>query len=253
MSWASRRRSAYLGVVIVIALIVIAPIVFSIFNKEPTCFDGKQNRQEKGVDCGGICEKLCAIQMLAPVILWSRSFKISDGIYNSVAYVKNPNINAGILKIPYTFKLFDNKNILIAQRRGSTFISPNTVTPVFEGTIITGERIPTKTFFEFNQTFNWTQVKYRGNDLSVSRIKLLGTDSSPRVNAVISNNTLLDMFDIEVIALLFDKADNIITVSSTYIETFPNKSSRDIVFTWSDAFDSPIARIEIIPKIPSEN
>lgn len=254
MSWASKRRSIYISGVIITAIVIMAPIVFSIFNKEPTCFDGKQNGDERGIDCGGSCEILCSLEASDPAIIWSRSFKVSEGIYNAVAYIKNPNFNVGILKIPYTFKLFDNKNLLIAERKGSTFIPPNTVVPIFENTIYTGERIPIKTFFEFNSKFIWSRIdEYKGNDLKVSEIKLSNVETSPRVDAVLSNTSIIDIKDIEAVVIVFDHNDNAIAVSSTFIEKLPNRSSRDIVFTWPDKFSSKTTRVEIIHKTSFEN
>jgi len=250
MSWASRRRSIYVAIVVAVALIIIVPIAFSIFNKEPTCFDGKQNGQEFGVDCGGICEKLCTIQISDPALIWSRSFKVADGVYNSVAYIENPNFNSGVLNIPYTFKLFDNKNLLIAERKGSTYISPNSVTPIFEGVISTGQRIPVKTFFEFDRFPEWYQSDNERTLLSVKDMVLTGEDSSPRIDAVLSNSSIEDIKDIEVVVIVFDSRDNAIAVSSTFVERLADRSSRNLVFTWPNAFDTKPSRIEIIPRIP---
>lgn len=254
MSWASKRRSIYISGVIIVAIVIMAPIVFSVFNKKPTCFDGKQNGDERGIDCGGICEKLCALETTDPSIVWSRSFKVSEGVYNTVAYIKNPNFNGGILNIPYIFKLFDDKNLLIAERKGSTFIPPNTAVPIFENTIYTGERIPIKTFFEFNSKFIWSRIdEYKGKDLKISEIKLSNIESAPRVDAVLSNTSIIDIEDIEAVAIIFDSNNNAIAVSSTFIEKLPNRSSRNIVFTWPNKFSLKVARIEIIHKTSFEN
>lgn len=253
MSWASRRRSTYIAIVAVIALIILVPTAFFILDKDPTCFDEKQNGDERGVDCGGSCEKLCVAQTSDPVIIWSRSFKVSDGVYNSVAYIENPNFSGGIRSIPYTFKLFDEKNVLVAERKGSTFISPNTVTPIFEGTIFTGERIPVKTFFEFSKPFEWSRYEKKGNGLSVSDIKLSNADNSPRVDAILSNPSITDISDIEVVAIVFDSKDNAIAVSSTFVETLPDRSSRNIVFTWPNKFDLQPSRVEVIYRVPLES
>lgn len=253
MSWASRRRSTYLGLVAVVALIIIVPIAFYIFNKEPTCTDGKQNGQELGVDCGGICEKLCEIQISDPVLIWSRSFKVADGVYNSVAYVENPNFNSGVFNIPYTFKLFDDKNIIIAERKGSTYISPNSVTPIFEGVVSTGNRIPVKTFFEFDRLPEWYQSDDERVSLSVKNIVLTNEESSPRIDAVLSNSSIETIKDIEVVAIVFDSNDNAIAVSSTFVERLPDRSSHNLVFTWPNAFDTKPSRIEMIPRIPLVN
>lgn len=249
MSWASRRKSIYLSIVVVIAIIILAPIAFLIFNKEPTCFDNKRNGDEIEIDCGGSCEKLCESQTLDPVVLWSRSFKITGNTYNSVAYVKNPNLSGGISKVQYTFKLFDDKNVLIAERKGSTYISPNTVNPIFEGSISTGERVPMKTFFELSKPFEWSKIDDNMKDLSISDIRLSNLDLSPRVDATLSNPSILDMSEIEVTVIVFDINDNAIATSNTFIERLPNRSTRNIVFTWPNRFDRQPSRVEIIPRI----
>jgi hypothetical protein len=250
MSWASKRRSKYIAIVAVIAIIIIVPIAFSIFNKKPTCTDGKQNGGERGVDCGGVCPELCVSQISNPVVVWSRSFKVLDGVYNSVAYIENPNFNASILKISYIFKLFDEKNILITERKGFTFISPNNVSPIFESAIQTGQRVPAKTFFEFSETAIWTQSIDKNEPLSVNNTVLSKKDSSPRIDTVLVNNSITDIRNIEIVAIVFDKKDNAIGVSSTFVELLSNRSSKNLVFTWPTVFESSVSRIEIIPRIP---
>jgi hypothetical protein len=253
MSWASRRRSKYIGIVVAVALVIIVPLFFVVFNKKPTCTDGKQNGDEVGIDCGGLCPELCVSQISDPILIWSRSFKVVDGVYNAVAYVENPNFNAGISKISYTFKLFDGENVLVAERKGSTFISPNNVSPIFEGGIKTGERVPTKTFFELSQGPVWTQSVDEDTSLSVSDTVLSEKDSSPRIDATLSNSSVSDVRDIEVVAIVFDSKDNAIAVSSTFVELLSKRSSRNIVFTWPDKFESIVSRIEIIPRVPVNN
>ena len=220
MSWASKRRSKYIGIIVVAMLVIIVPISFFILNKKPTCSDGKQNGRELGIDCGGICEKLCKIQISDPILIWSRSFKVADGVYNSVAYIENPNFNSGVIKISYTFKLFDDKNILIAERKGSTFISPNSVTPIFEGVVSTGYRVPVKTFFEFDELPEWRQSKDERISLSVKDIILTGEDFSPRIDAVLSNSSIETIKDIEVVAIIFDLKDNAVAVSVHLLSGF---------------------------------
>ena len=59
MTWAAKRQlqylSGFLAIILVIVLIIIAPYLRS----DPTCFDGKQNGNEEGIDCGGSCDLIC--------------------------------------------------------------------------------------------------------------------------------------------------------------------------------------------------
>jgi hypothetical protein len=250
MSWASRRRSTYLGIAFIVIIAVLTGLFFLFFDKEPTCTDNKMNGDERGIDCGGSCEDLCLAQISDPVLLWSRAFKVTDGTYNTIAYVENPNFIAGISRISYIFKLFDNENLLIAERKGRTFISPNGITPIFEGAIRTGQRIPVRTFFEFSDTPQWAELTDDRSSLSVSDIVLSDADSSPRIEAVLSNSSLESVASIEVVAVLFDIDGNAIAASSTFINRLSDRSSQRIVFTWPDAFPSSVSRIEIIPRTP---
>ena len=41
----------------------------------PTCFDSKQNQDEKGVDCGGVCSQECLGVIKDLTVLWSKPLK----------------------------------------------------------------------------------------------------------------------------------------------------------------------------------
>ncbi len=250
MSWSSRRRSTYLGIAFVIIIAVIAGLYFLFFDKEPTCTDNKMKGNERGIDCGGSCENLCLAQISDPVLLWSRAFQVSEGNYNAVAYVENPNFSAGVSRISYIFKLFDDENLLITERKGRTFISPNGITPVFEGGVRTGQRIPARTFFEFSGVPQWAELIDERVSLSVSDIVLSDADSSPRIDAVLSNNSIESILDIEIVAALFDVDGNAIATSATFINRLSDRTSQNIVFTWPNKFDASVSRIEIIPRTP---
>jgi hypothetical protein len=250
MSWSSRRRTAYTAFTFLFLLIAAGAIFYFFFYEAPTCFDGRQNGDEAGVDCGGACPTLCAFQTLEPVVLWSRAFRVTDGVYNALAYVENPNGNVGIQEIAYTFKIFDERNILIAERKGKTFISPNGISPVFEGGIATGVRIPAITFFELDGTAEWTVIKDRSKPLDVENKTLSNTNAIPRIDATLRNNSVNEFSDIEIIAVVFDLNDNAMASSKTFVNFMPKKSSQNIVFTWPQSFPSSVSRVEIIPRIP---
>ena len=60
MSWASNRRLAYISVVLFGVLAVVLFVGLVVFYEAPTCFDGKRNGTEEGVDCGGSCDLICS-------------------------------------------------------------------------------------------------------------------------------------------------------------------------------------------------
>lgn len=250
MSWSSRRKTAYISFFLLISFIVAGAIFYFGFYEKPTCFDGKQNGDEAGIDCGGSCQLLCSTQIAEPVVLWSRAFMITEGVYNVIAYVENPNADSGIPSVSYTFKLFDDRNILIAERKNITFISPNGISPIFEGGIMTGERIPARTFFELGKSREWNNAEDLRSSLTITNKVLSNPDSLPRIDATISNSSVDEFADVEVVATVFDVNDNAIASSKTFVNLLPKRSSQSIVFTWPQPFPQVMARIEIIPRIP---
>src|SRR3989344_2514809 len=136
MSWASRRRTKYLTAVILFFIVVVGgPIAYTILSIEPTCFDGKQNQGETVPDKSGPCSILDERYITPYAVMWARSFEVRSGSYTAVAYIGNPNPEAGVALAHYRFGLYDSQNILIAERVGATFIMPGGITPVLEGGI----------------------------------------------------------------------------------------------------------------------
>lgn len=242
MSWASRRRTIYISGVVGTLLILIGVPLYFIIDKPPTCFDGKRNADERGVDCGGSCALICPFEIVPPTVLWSRSFKITDGVYNAVAYIEHPNQNAGVLEAPYRLTLLDAANILITEREGTTFLLPNTLTPVFEGGISVGERIPTRTRFEFTGPLSWVRTAETESSLTVRGQRLINIETVPRINATIENQSVKDIFDLEVVGVVFDVNDNAIAASETFIPILESKSSYNVVFTWPEPFTTRVER-----------
>ena len=252
MSWASRRRSVYtLGTIALFALVLGVPIFFAVY-EAPTCFDGKKNQGEVGVDTGGPCLLLDISQVTPYSVLWTRSFEVVTGVYSVVSYVDNPNINAGADFVTYTFKLFDEDGILIAERKGSTVITPNAINPIFEGGILTGERIPTKAFFDIDKQPTWEIRNSLASLLSVKSQLLHDEDIKPKVTAEIVNNSADPVEDIDVVVVLFDGKDNAIASSKTVISFLEARGGEQVVFTWPGPLKKSVARIEILPRIPQK-
>ena len=232
-------------------LIGILAVLFYLFIYEaPSCEDGKQNQDEQGVDCGGVCPLVCRFETVDPIILWTKSFKIADGVYNVVALVENPNTNVEAFDIPYTFRMYDKNNILIAERKGRTNIPARGIVPIFERTVTVGERIPSRSpSFEFTKDFEWVKSEEGQPSLSVQEKFLSEKDNVTRLNVVIKNNTVRTVEDIEVTGILSDKEGNAIAVSQTIIEAISKNDSDSIVFTWPGLLSGETSKIEVITLV----
>ena len=235
--WAFWRRVQYAtGFFLLLSLIAVS-VYFVHFNTPPTCFDESQNGDERGVDCGGACDRICLMDVLLPEVIWSEAFKIVDGQYNVVAYVENRNRDIGSPTLSYTFKLYDDAG-LIVERTGSTVLPPDGAYPIFEGRIMTGSRVPTKTTLAFGTEALWRKGEVGREQFELVRRELTNADSKPRLAAELRNTSLAEAQDVEIIATIFDSAKRPLTASRTFLEYFPGRSAQEVIFTWPE----PIAK-----------
>ena len=249
MTWAQSRRLVYIsGIILFLLLTVVLPLVIHYY-KPPTCFDGKQNGDELSVDCGGGCNLLCNSQYVPLNVLWSRFFKVSDGVYNVLAYIENPNINAVANNLDYIFKLYDKDGILLKQRAGKTFVPANKIMAVFEPELLTGKQIPQRVEFSFTSSAVWSKQNSKETGLSLSQSVVSRVDTAPRLTATILNKSINQIKNIEAIGVVYNELGNTIAFSRTVVDVINSKETKEINFNWPEPFSDTYARTEIILKV----
>jgi len=252
LTWSSKRKLNYFLVVFGLCLVGAFILIWPYFNREPTCFDRKQNGGESGVDCGGSCLLSCRAENYSLVTLWSRAFPVDDGNYNMMAYIENQNRESGVARINYEFRAYDEENIFLGRKEGSTFITSNDRTAIFEPALLAGNRIPARVDFNFTSAPVWLKInREQRNALSVSvQDKVISSVfENPKISANIVNETLINMKDVDVIAILYDEEDNVINVSKTFVPDLPKNSKIPIVFTWPESLGKNPTRIDIFPQV----
>jgi len=249
MSWAQHRKFIYLGGLLVLLVIFVVIPTIAHFYKAPTCFDGKQNQDELGIDCGGTCSLLCSAQYVPLNVLWTRFSKVNDGIYNVLAYVENPNLNAGANNLTYHFKLYDKDNVLLDERFGKTFAPASKILAIFEPDLSTGQKVPQRVEFSFTSQAVWLKQDSQESGLSISQSTVSRDDSAPRLSAVLTNKTIKLIKNIEAVAIVYNTDGNTIAFSRTIIDSLGDKESKTINFNWPEPFGESVARTEIVLKI----
>ena len=252
MSWSSSRQFMFGALFFfMLALVLSVPIYFIFFNQKTTCFDGKQAKNEGGIDCGGVCKRACVQDVVSePIVLWSRAFNVSGNVYNLAAYVQNPNVQHIARPVPYSFKVFDANNVLIAERRGVTNIPPVKSFPIFEQSIDTDQQVPAKVSFAFDESILWEKYESVTPEVVVTPVVLTEVATTPRITARLKNETLHRFENTEVIVIVYGTNGNAIAVSRTYVAELLSQAEAPLVFTWPKPFSEPVTKIEIIPKLP---
>lgn len=250
MSEWARRKKTYYGIGTIVFLLVLfgVPLYYAL-QETPTCFDGAQNQGETAVDKGGPCALLDERTLGSLTVLWTRVFEVREGGYNVVAYVDNPNPGAGAVNVPYQFKLYDDKNVLITERYGKTPIVPGKVFPVFEGGIVTANRKPARAFFTFLAPPIWQRMDNPAAGIVVRNETLKNESTAPRLEVEVQNQNVTERRDVVLIGTLFDDAGNAFASARTYVDKLQAGERTTVVFTWPFAFALKAARVDVVPLI----
>jgi hypothetical protein len=248
MDWARRRQLLYLTGVFAFFALIAVWVWYAFIYAPPSCTDGIQNQNEQGIDCDGVCSNMCTPSRVDA--LWTRAVKVTDGVYHGIAEVKNPLPTARAKGLEYIMSLYDVGNILIAERKGTVDLDPGQTRSIFEANIITGSRVPVRSFTKFAGG-NWSKA-----EPWVSPIKVLpGTvdQAALMLPATLENTTAAPVTGITADALLYDANDILVAASETKVARMQPRERKDIIFTWAVPFTAPIVRTDIEVRIPHDS
>jgi len=245
LPWRTKKQLFFLFLVLFAVILIFSVIVYFSW-PESSCFDGKQNQEEEGIDCGGPCGP-CVVNPKEIVTLWTRVFPVSEGIYEVATMLENPNLYYGISLFKYTFKVYDSSNVLVGIKEGETFLNPRDKYVVFVSDVNTGFRKAVRAFVEIEPITNWQYLKLDASPLIVSN-KTFTNTPYPLLKAFVVNQSLFSIENVSAVAVLYDEDHNAVAVSSTALESIKGESGKEIVFTWPLPFEKTPATTEIFTR-----
>ncbi len=245
LDWRIKKQILYLAIIAVIPAAVIVYFAFQVA-PEATCFDNKRNQSEEGVDCGGSCQP-CLANLSEPVVLWTRLFKLSDGLYEVAAMIENTHNFAASDRFFYRMKIYNENNIVIGAKEGETFANPNERFLILDPTFFTGEQIPVRALVELDP------VKWRYAEYSPPNVVAVSRDFSllpqPRLEALLRNNDLFALDNLQIAAVLSDDTGKVVGASITNIDKIEGQSDKTVSFSWpKTALEAEPKNIEILVR-----
>jgi Mg-chelatase subunit ChlD len=242
MTWAMKRQIIYFSIFMAIMLVVIGIPLFSIYYEAPTCFDNKQNGNELGVDCDGLCNRLCRALEAKPVVEWYRLLDVQPGLSTAVAYLQNPNLDAEAKVAPYTFTIRDASNTIIAERKGTTYIPAGKNFAIFESNIvIPADAGQLRTTFELSEDFEWTRAPKDAPKVLVANQQVDAFSMKPSVTATLTNTSFTDLGRVNATVIIYNTDGNAVAASKTYVDRINKQGNAQVVFTWPRQFSSEVA------------
>ena len=248
-NWSKHRKRWYAIITITIIVLAVGVPSFFTFYKAPTCFDGKQNGGEGGVDCGGSCQKLCSSSFVpVPPANWVRMKEVAPGVINVAAYVVNPNPRGTAKNVPYKIDFLDSQGITLDTVTGTLTLPPGRNTLAFQSGIKTGAREIARAVFKLTGNPDW----YLGDDplsmLETSNKDYVDNqDGVSSLEVTFTNKSSNPITNFSVYAILKDKDDNVIDFSKTIVDEVSPHSTAIAPFTWPTTHAGKVISIEVLP------
>jgi hypothetical protein len=251
-SWSSRRKFSYASLVVFAIILIIGLPAFLLLYKAPTCFDGKQNQGEQGIDCGGPCVKLCPSAFFPPEVIWTKAEPVAPGLYNVAAYVVNNNLSGAAYNVAYNMQLFDDQGVLITYKDSTMTIPPHRNTLAFQGSVSTEKRIPAKAIITIDPP-QWIKENDELGNLVIVDKKYSEDKDSSSLQVTLQNTAVTPYNDLSIYVVLYDVNGNAVDFSKTVVNSVPANGGTVIApFTWPVSHNGQVVSIEVLPVLESQ-
>ena len=256
-SWRKSRKIAFIIVIVITITGLLVYKIYPYFNKPATCFDGNQNGDERGIDCGGSCKLVCLTDVIPLDVKYSKAVSTDIGLYDLAALIENRNkdkdTNDG--NIDYIFLIYDKSGSVIKTISGSTTIPLGQTFPIIIQnvpiTLSAGNGI-SNIVLNISNDKSWQaqDSKYANSFFKVENIDFKRSlNNISQLKVSITNLTKAYFRDVPVNVLLFDPNNNLIATNETILTEIQGSESKDIVFTWRNPLPIDNPKIEVYPVV----
>ncbi len=249
MTWAMRRRLIIFGIIAAVLAVALTIFYFTNYHIGPSCTDNKQNQNEEGIDCGGICTYLCTESVQTPSVRFVRPLTPVPGRTDVIAYIDNPNTNSAASALHFTIELYGEDNTVIAKKEGTVDLPPASTIPIFVPDFFSGSASVARAFVTFDTPEHLWYLYKDTRVIPVVADVRIDQSSMPRITATVRNPSVTPLSNIVFVATVFDADGNAIAASRTIAPAIAPQSAANIVFTWTMPFTAPVSRFEVIPIV----
>lgn len=188
----------------------------------PSCFDGVQNQNETGVDCGGVCARVCTANA-------NRIEQVGNVFYSSpdaghielMAEVQNPNSDLAAKSFTYVFRLYQTDGTSIDVAGVSFLYADETKYIVQVGGAPPGvdpSKI-TRADFLAGSDVEWVAAEtFTKPDVKVRDQQISNTASGVEVDGHVSNEGTIDVPSVFVTAIFYNSFGLVAGVSNTQLD-----------------------------------
>ena len=245
MNYVWKRRLVIILIILIILSFFGYKFYDSFIKEKPTCFDGKKNGLEEGVDCGGNCTKICPFKAKRINRNWTRAFEVKDGVFNIASSIENPNFNYSF-DLDFTIKYFNDDGIKAGEKKGTVRLKPLEQRIIFiPGIMLKGQEIK-KVFLVDNKIYHLKKESQEKKKIMVISKELMREENElTRLKLVLENTDFIPKHNLEIIVVLFSEDGNVIDINRTFTEYIDKDSRKDIYMTWPKKIPENVANIKV--------
>jgi len=250
---ARRKRTIIVAIFLAIFLLFIF-LLYLWLKPAPSCFDGKQNQNELGVDCGGMCAQKCN-KITAQLLTVEDSGFVESGVAGKIdlyGRVSNPNNVFGSSEFQYEFTVKDNVGNVVATKKGTGYLLPAENKYVIENNVEIGGvpstvefRIVSEKWVEFTDYFERPQIKIVNKQYS----QINSGVGFSEATGLLKNESPFNFNTIKIKVILKDSKGSIIAVNSTEMNTVKLSENRDFKVIWFNRFPGEVMNVEVQAEV----
>ncbi len=244
------RQCVVASVFFVLLLLTFFGMYRVFFRVAPTCFDGKQNQNEQGIDCGGVCTVVCQETAVGENLQFKEVAFVQGGdkSYDVLGRVYNPNDVVGASTFHYVFELKDADGKVLTTRSGESFILPQETKSLIEIKLVTEEQPAVVTMkisdvvwehfsgYRERPAINIYQKRYNQLSTGVGFGEAFG---------LVVNESQYDFRSIYVNVILRDVNGKPLAFNTTRQDTLKASDQRDFRLLWPNPFPGTVENVDM--------
>ena len=202
---------------LLIAGLIIYGIVSVVFSSDPYpsyCYDGVQNREEEGIDCGGLCVP-CNEEMSNVRILDKKVFPTNTGT-GLVVEIQNPDTQHAIKSFVYEITIRDISGNIVDVMEGQSFLYAGEIKHLVYPSL--SFSFGTITSLEIETLDVKKVIKDEFQKPNVITRSVQVQKDPIRVSGSLVNNEAISFNGAGVYALLYNRAGMLVGASKTNID-----------------------------------
>ena len=258
-SWRKRRQKAFIWTFTILILAFVFYKAYPYLNPAPTCFDGKLNGDEFGIDCGGGCELVCNNEVAPLEVKYARAVKTEENLYDIVAMIQNNNRDRNIKDntVNYKFSIYDRAGRVVSTLYASSTLPVGQTFPVIIQNVpldieSSGNSISKVIAEIYFNAVDWVKVDpvFANNFFETDSVSFVqNRNGISQLSITLKNLTKATFRNVPVRVTLEDDIGNFIALNETLMTQINPSGNANLVFTWRVPLDTQNPKVTVYPIV----